>query len=243
MIVVGMVWGGVSRGQLARFARRQRLEITPTNGEQVIRYLAHTRRWRAAGVIVGVVASVAAGLPDGRVNVNFIALFAGWFIGALAAEVRMARGPVGARRVASLSPRTFHRYVGRLTWLLLPASLAVAVTVAAVAIPHGHVVRQVVTLLVALGITIATMIIRSRVIGRAQPHLAPDALAADNAIRSRSLHALCGGGAALVLMCVADQIAAPGFPTVVTFAAAILGWSVGTSRFTVPPIPLAPVVV
>ena len=233
MIVVGMVWGGVSRSQLARFARRQRLEITPTNGPQVIRYLAHTRRWRAAGAIVGVIASVAAGLPGGRVNVNFIALFAGWFIGALAAEVRMARGPIGTRRVASLHPRTFHRYVGRLTWLLLPAALTAAVAVAAVAIPHGHVVRQVVTLFLALGITIATMIIRGRVIGRGQPHLAPDALAADEAIRSRSLHVLCGGGAALVLMCVASEVASPALATFVTFAAAILGWSVGTSRFAV----------
>ena len=243
MIVVGLAWGGVSRGQVARFARRQHLEVTPANGQQVIRYLAHTRRWRAAGVIAGVISSIAAGLPDGHVSVNFIALFAGWFIGALAAEVRMARGPVGARRVASLRPRTFRRYVGQPTWLLLPASLAVAVTVAAASIPSGHAVRQVVTLALALATTVVTMIIRNRVVSRGQRYLPPDQLAADEAIRSRSLHVLCGGGAALVLMCVANQIASPGLGTVVTFAAAILGWSVGTSRFAVPASPPAPVTV
>jgi len=227
MIVVGLAWGGVSRGQVARFARRQHLEVTPANGQQVIRYLAHTRRWRAAGVIAGVISSIAAGLPDGHVSVNFIALFAGWFIGALAAEVRMARGPVGARRVASL----------------LPASLAVAVAVAAASIPSGHAVRQVVTLALALATTVVTMIIRNRVVSRGQRYLPPDQLAADEAIRSRSLHVLCGGGAALVLMCVANQIASPGLGTVVTFAAAILGWSVGTSRFAVPASPPAPVTV
>jgi hypothetical protein len=242
-LVVGQAWGPVSRGQLLRFARRQELVITPTNGELVIRYLAHTRRWRVAGVVVGIAVAAAANLTVGWWFVT--ALFVGWFIGAAIAEVRLAGGPPGARRVASLQPRTFHRYVDRFSWYLLPVTLVFAVTVAIVAIPEARAVRQITLLVLAIGITATAMVTRSRIVARAQPYEQVELIGADDAIRSRALHVVSGGGAALVLMCVGAQLhfyvsvrpmdsVAAGLAAIATYGGALLGWMIGTARFRAP---------
>jgi hypothetical protein len=245
-LVVGQAWGPVSRGQLLRFARRQELVITPTNGELVIRYLAHTRRWRAAGVVAGIAVAAAANLSVGWWFVT--ALFVGWFIGAIIAEARLAAGPPGARRVASLQPRTFHRYVDRFSWYLLPVALLFAVAVAIVAIPEARAVRQITLLVLAIGITAIVMVTRSRIVARAQPYERAELIAADDAIRSRALHVVSGGGAALVLMCVGAQLhfyamsassypVAEGLAAVATYGGALIGWMIGTARFRAPARP------
>ncbi|MDQ1715309.1 MAG: hypothetical protein QOC60_1254, partial [Frankiaceae bacterium] len=96
--------GPVSRERVAKFARRQTLFITPDNGNMVIAYLATTRRWRAAGLAMGVVVSIAWSFGNGF-SVNMVQLIAGWFAGAVIAEWRISRLPVGTRRAASLQPR------------------------------------------------------------------------------------------------------------------------------------------
>jgi hypothetical protein len=230
-LVVGQCWGPVSRGQLTRFARRQRLTITPGNGEAVIRYLAHTRRWRGAGVIIGACASVAISFEDDAVGITGWMLLAGWFAGAIIAEVRLARGPAGPRRVASLQPRTHQAYVGVLTWYAVPAALlGSAVTV----IISGRRLDQIPLVLAATVVVTATLIIRARILHRAQPHLPDDAAAADDAIRSRSLHALCGGAVALATQAIGVQCIIAGnsqLAFVFAYGGALLGWSVGTATF------------
>src|SRR5688572_10623695 len=67
--------GRVDRARVAKFASRQELPITVHNGQQVIGYLATTRRWRAFGLAAGLVVSVAWFLPN--VTVNSLYLFAG----------------------------------------------------------------------------------------------------------------------------------------------------------------------
>src|SRR5688500_8851547 len=89
-IAIGAAGGPVSRTRVEPFARRQRLTITAANGDHVIRYLATARRWRAAGATAGILASVTAALPQGQLRVDFFLLFAGWFLGALVAEFRVA---------------------------------------------------------------------------------------------------------------------------------------------------------
>jgi hypothetical protein len=240
-LLVGQAWGPVGRARLEKFARRQRLRITPANGELVIRYLAHTRRWRIAGVLAGIGIVAAIGLAGSRLE--GAALFAGWFVGAVIAETRLAAGPSGARRVASLAPRTFHRYVGRFTWYLLPMTAVAAVAVAIIAVPRGRAFLQVATALLAVGITVAVMLTRSRIVARAQPYEQPALIAADDALRSRALHVLSGGGIALVLICVGTQCdllasisSASGdstagvVSTAVTYVGAWTGWMIGASR-------------
>jgi hypothetical protein len=188
------VSGPVARVRVERFARRQRLTVTPENGNQVIRYLATTRRWRAAGLTAGLVLWIGLDVPT-MVRIDFVILFAGWFAGALVAEARVAHLGVGPRRAASLQRRLPSSYLPRLDWALVPAAAGVAVAVGA-----GTAVLAAVGaarpswtawlwLVVALGVAVA--------------------------VRSRSLHVLAGGGAALVALCVLAQLGAmaPSTPT------------------------------
>jgi hypothetical protein len=210
------VYGGgpVSRARLERFARRQRLEITEDNGNQVIRYLATTRRWRVAGVTGGFIVSMLTAPAGTIVVVQSFPLFVGWFVGALVAEVRVAHLAYGSVRAASLQPRRPSRYLGSLAWALAPAAALVAVgtgALTAVAALSGVAQPSWSAWLwpvAALAVAGAVRAIQRTVLRRAQPHSAPDVLAADDAIRSRSLHVLSGGGSALVLMVVLGQLGA-----------------------------------
>ena len=209
LAVTGSVAGGpVARARLATFARRHDLVVTPANGTQVILYLATTRRWRAAGLTAGYVVSVAWALPQQRVHVNFLALFAGWFAGALVAEARVVHLAGGARRAASLVPRRMEDYRSRVVSALVPASLAVSLAVAAVAVAAGSTPAGALWFAASLTVVGGVHVIERRVLQRPQPLAPPDQLAADDAIRSRSLHVLAAGGATLVLYCVLGQLAA-----------------------------------
>lgn len=240
--------GPVSRQRLDRFARRQQLTVTADNGNQVIRYLATTRRWRVAGFMGGIAAS-QIGAPDGTiVNFNFVTIFAGWFLGALVAEVRVDHLAHGRIRTASLRPRRPEQYVRPFTWALVPATAVIALVTGAItavadragwAEPNWAWAGLWLGLAVAVAVTVR--LIQLAVLRRAQPVAAPDVIEADDAIRSRSLHVLSGGGAALVLFLTLNLLAslhptAVGAQRVVAalvlvgvFAVALLGWRVATS--------------
>ena len=235
-LVVGRAWGPVSRAQLSTFAVRQRLEITPGNGELVIRYLAHTRRWRVAGVVAGIAAMAALSQID---RWPFLLVFAGWFSGAIIAELRLAAGPTGTRRVASLEPRTFHRYVGRTAWFMLPVAMVLDAAVAIGGALERHPLRQGTLLIIAGGVTPVVMVARTRIVDRAQSFARVELIAADDAIRSRALHVLCGGGAALVFGCVAVQFSlypfdhASALSLLFQVIGVVVGGMIGTERFRV----------
>jgi hypothetical protein len=236
----------VSRVRLERFARRQRLDVSAANGDQIIRYLATTRRWRTAGLGLGFLATVAWSLPQPAESINSIALFAGWFLGALVAEVRVAHLTHGARRAASLQPRRPAAYLSRPGWALVPGAAVLAVAVAVLTVclaafagarPDGWAAGW---LGAALATAATVRAIQTHVLRRPQPLVAPDLLAADDAIRSRSLHVLAGGGTALVLLCVSAQFGAihprsadaenaiEDWRGLVPFLVAALGWYVAT---------------
>ncbi|HEY7223814.1 MAG TPA: hypothetical protein VH561_09525 [Micromonosporaceae bacterium] len=238
----------ISRDRLERFARRQRLDITPDNGNQVIRYLAVTRRWRVWGFIGGVIGSQLFAPPGTIVKVDFVTIFAGWFVGALVAEVRVSHLAYGSIRTASLQPRRAQRYVRGFAWALVPASAGVALAVAAATFVAGLAgwadpawPWAAAWLAVALAVAGGVWTIQHAVLRRPQPLAAADVIEADDAIRSRSLHVLCGGGAALVLFLVFNQLGAlhPTEPAADQIIAAVrligvfvvtaLGWGVATS--------------
>ena len=199
----------VSAGRLAAFAQRHGLVVTPTNGNQVIRYLATTRRWRVAGLSVGFLASVAWALPQQRVYVNFLTAFAGWFAGALVAEARLAHLERGPRRAASLVPRRVDSYRSRVVSALLPASIGVSLVLAVTSLVVGTSrAAALIWFAAALAVLCGESIVERRVLHRPQPLAPPDQLAADDAIRSRSLHVLAAAGTTLVLYCVLGQLAA-----------------------------------
>jgi hypothetical protein len=106
-------------------------------------------------------------------------------------------------------------------------------------------------LAVVAAAAVATVVwtVRRRVLDRPQPMVPPDQLAADDAIRSRSLHVLAGAGATLVLYAVNHQLRAlrDAFPgaeaeflavePLITLGAPVLGWIVATRPWSVPSHP------
>lgn len=241
----------VSRTRLEQFARRHRLMITTANGNQVIRYLAVTRRWRASGLALGVLGSIGWALAHDAVRIDSLTLFAGWFAGALVAELRVARVPSGQRRAASLTPRTPQAYLPRLAWALVPFAALVSLTitsVTAVQAIRGLPVQPIAWPLSvgALAVAVAVMALQRRAVRRAQPADEPDVMAADDAIRSRSLHVLAGGGMSLVLYLALGQAQAliPTLPDQVSqqitgvsqaalFFVPVVGWAVAVSFWSV----------
>jgi hypothetical protein len=244
---VGQSRAAVSRDRLARFARHHELPITVHNGDEIIRYLAVTRRWRAAGLTAGTLVSLLYSLRSDRITVDFFAMFAGWFAGALVAEMRLVQRQTGSRRAATLLPRTYRRYVGRLVWALPASALALSVglwlasavlTGRAATLVRAPFITGVAGAALAVG---AVVLIRHRVVARAQPVLPPDRLAADEAVRSRSLHVLCASGATLALYGTLVQLGAlarsgvgHGVPLTLTgigvVVIPVLGWQVATAH-------------
>jgi hypothetical protein len=213
-VAADLASGPVSRARLALFARRHNLVITAANGNQVIRYLATTRRWRVGGAWFSALALLAMSIGLGSVQVSLLVLAVGWFGGALIAEVRLAPVRAGPRRAASVAPRLPESYLARPTWLLLPAagwvSVAVAVLILIVAARGGGVTGPAAVGWSTLAIVLAVVVdvVRHGVLRRGQPVAAPDVLAADDAMRSRSLHVLTGCGFVLVSFCVIGQLTA-----------------------------------
>ena len=218
----------VSRERLQQFVDRHDIRLTADNNALIIGYLATTRRWRAAGLAAGLTAYTVIDLRHGRIGVNLAYLLAGWFAGALIAEVRVA-GLLTRRRAASLAPRTLDRYLSRPGRRALPWAVLASLVLTAAAEQGsddgrgGRAVALAVTLTVALVVWLTTR----RVLRRPQPVAPDDVLAADNAIRSRSLHAVTASGTTLVLYCALGQAVtvlgagSSGLAAVVTLAGAV----------------------
>ncbi len=222
----GIAGSPVAPDYLHSFAKRQKLSITVENGNHVIAYLGTTRRWRAFGLAAGLVVSVLTDLP--AVTVNSLPLLAGWFAGALIAELRVLPPPSGPRRAALVSPRKLSSYLGPLARHILPVSAGIAVVIGVIAPVHTFPWNAA-----AIVVAIAVMVVQRRVLKRAQPAGSADLIAADDAIRSRSLHVLAAGGAALVLFLVLVQLSEFGLVSVAAFVGylvvAAFCWSVATT--------------
>jgi hypothetical protein len=206
--------GPVSRERLSQFAKRQRQVITAGNGNLVIAYLATTRRWRATGLLVSLVAGVVVGVRTGRYSVDALTLLSGWFAGAVVAEWRVGRPPAAERRAASLVPRVATAYLPRSARALPLATAGLSLIVLLVALSLNHRPRALplrslaIWAAIAVVLAAAARVVERRILDRSQPLTEPDVLAADDAIRSRSLHVVVGATATLALFCVSSQLTA-----------------------------------
>lgn len=246
----------VSRARVARFARRQQLDITPGNGNEVIAYLATTRRWRVAGLLTAyglglawLVWQVWQGGDGG--TLSLLQLLAGWFIGAVVAEARLARPPRGPARAASLQPRDRKAYLSLPARMCLPTALLISLAIGGLTLLSAIIGRTpdrttaVGAAAAAVAIYALVWTVGRHVLTRPQTVLPPDRRAADDALRSRSLHVLAGAGAALILYAVIYQLDAlravwPGIDAqlhgaavLLTFAAPLWGWFVATAPWSV----------
>jgi hypothetical protein len=203
LVVLTSLGVPVTRSRIVRFARRSALVLTPENGDVVVRYLSTTRRWRASGIIVGMIAQVIWSLwHDRTVTFGGLGAFAGWFAGAVIAEWRVSSVASGSRRAARLVPRRRADYLSS-TVRRMPAFAALCCLGVAVVVAVGGVANDQNVWLTLVVWLLATMVglvvilgVQNHVLGRSQPLLAASLLAADEAIRVRSLRVLTGAAVA-----------------------------------------------
>ncbi len=165
----------------------------------------------------------------------------------------MAELFLAGTRVASLTPRLLSDYLpAHLRWgLWLAGLVAVGGGLAGwlVSTTQGpHRFGNTVTSGASLGLGVAGAVLalavealQRHVVGRSQPVVAPDLLAADDSIRAGSVHTLAGAGLAIELLVVATVIARlieahPHIPVglgaapYVLFAAGIGAWRFSSHR-------------
>jgi hypothetical protein len=209
---------------LTEWARAHALDLTPENRPLVGWYLRTAGVLRTWGAIGGVVVPAALALAwsghfeilgidtDGGINPGDIGwIFVGYLVGALYAEVSLARPVDPARRSASLAPRRLDDYLPhRLVWAQrLLGGACVIGALASLALPYGEAWRAPGAVgilgfvawiaLVAAGVeSLERWLVR-----RPQPFTDPSLVAADDAIRSQSVHSVAGAGLALLLFMVA----------------------------------------
>ena len=199
--LVALLWWVVVRAPTEKerlsWARSYGLEITPVNEHAVTRYLARSQRWRRVGFVVGWLAAGGLGGGDGYDLLRSWWLLAGvgYSLGIVAAEA--TRHPRVEPGAASLEPRHLDQYLPRwLTWA--PRVLTAAVVVAAVVAVTGSRAlalsdsQILVVAAVAVGILAGAELVQRAVVARRQPVAEPDLLAADDAMRTQSTHALAG---------------------------------------------------
>ena len=197
LITTAFASSGIRRSRVEAFARRQRLVLTPASAPHVLRAMVITHRWRRFGLAVGLVAGLGYAATKGRLTIDFVAMFLGWFAGAVVAEWRISSLPVdGPRRTAGLSRRTVGSYVNRVNrgWLgLALVLLAVGLVSAGVATLRDF--RSMPWLgwaggcLLVGGLLWATAM---RVVRRPQPATGADLVDADDALRGHALTVLSG---------------------------------------------------
>ena len=228
VLLVHAVRAPLGRRTVDRFARRQHLVVDTANGGHVVRALALVLRWRRLGLVTWFAVAALVSVTRGELTVDFVAMFLGWFAGAVVAEWLAAGLPAGSGpRRATLRARSLGTYVTALDRVLLFAVLGLTAAVAAVAfvgaVATGRAGTWAVWVAGTLAAAAALAVTARRVVRRPQPTDDRSLLAADDALRAHSLTVLCG-----------CAIAASGVPLgrLADLAAGVLpegAWSGGTS--------------
>lgn len=235
--------GEVPRDRVEQFARLHSLPITAGNGNQVIVYRATTRRWRTSGLTAGIAIQVAI------TGIHFLDAgwaFVGWFLGAAVAELRVAHLDHGPRASASLKPRRLADYLPLAGRFAVPGTMVLCVLTAGYCVaehhahPAGDLKSVAMWTALGLGVGLVALTAQRHVLRRPQPMAEPDRLAADDAIRSRSMHVLAAAGMVLAGACIGNQLDAADilhhdrvadvFNTVVGFGLPITGWFLAYRR-------------
>jgi hypothetical protein len=209
------------RGEFVeRWARDRGVELTEETRPVVAAYLRRVRVMRTWGGVAGaVVPTVLAWAIDGRFVVlgfgadgdsaplGFGAIFVGYLVGVLAAEVTLAR-PAGARRAASLARRRLEDYLPRRT-IVAQRALAAAAALGVLAVgvvPYRDSVSTPGPLglaafaVCALALGAGAEAVERWLVRRPQPFNSAELVAADDAIRAQSIQAFAGATLALLLL-------------------------------------------
>lgn len=192
----------------------------------MVRWYLHTARvLRTWGVVGGFLLPPLIGAAFGSAAVRdagFPLIFVGYLVGALYAELALVRPVAAGRRAAALMPRELGDYLPRLLrvapWVVGSASVLVAA--AAIGFveplaggagdsPSSHAVAATFAagaMVIAAGLgPVERWLLR-----RPQPFTDPDLVAADDAIRSQSVHSVAASGLATQLLCLAGALGISG---------------------------------
>lgn len=172
-------------------------------------YLRNARVLRTLGALAGlflpVLVAMALGLPD---EGNLVWVFVGYLLGALYAELSLVRPLPDGKRAASLVPRALTDYLPR-GLRFTQRALGGIVTAGFVAlafvpfdVPGSMQVRPDLWVLAVgsasgLGLAVGLERLQTWLVRRPQPFTDPTLVAADDAIRSQSVHSLSGSGIAI----------------------------------------------
>lgn len=211
----------VDRGFVAAWAEAHDLALTPANRPMVSWYLRTAGILRTWGAVGGIVLPALFALAwsghlevlgydaEGGANPGDVGwIFLGYLVGVLYAEVSLVR-PVGtARRSASLVPRDLEDYLPRRilqTQRALGAAIAVGVLVS-LALPYETPfiapgpVAAAVFLVWVTAFVLGLERVQRWLVRRPQPFTDPSLVAADDAIRSQSVHSVAGAGLGVLLL-------------------------------------------
>ncbi|HYN51617.1 MAG TPA: hypothetical protein VES62_11880 [Thermoleophilaceae bacterium] len=222
-LILVRAYAQVSDEQLAEWARAHGVELTPENQPMVAHYLRKARVLRTWGVLGGLfLPSLMELALSGRLQLlgfgtdgsaapyaGPIGAFIGYLVGALCAEVSLARPLDSARRSASLVPRRLEDYLPRRLLRAqrgLPIGVVLGLTALAVVPydPRKTAEPELLALLsgavLVVGLAAGLEALERWLVRRPQPFTNASLVAADDAIRAQSVHSLAGAGLALLLI-------------------------------------------
>lgn len=257
-LVVAVVWAfrTPAVGPVDEWASGHGVQVTGRNLEFVDAYVREGHRLRLVcgfgGWFVAQAAAAATGI-DLHLP-GLIWLLAGYLVGCVWSEAWLTRLPEGTERAASLTTRRLPDYLaGRLrtAQVVLPG-LSVALALAAWGSHPSTRARSGSTFLsanaadlhsiaIAAGLAaplvmLGIWLLERHIVAKPQPLVDDDLLAADDAVRSSSVHLLSGTGCAIVLLLMATvlgylaQVATgpaagvPAFAAFVCFVLALVSW-------------------
>ena len=211
-VALRRAYSEVDDGFVRRWARAHALDLTPGNRAMVAWYLFTARVLRTWGVLGGLfLPPLVAAALGGQGSPNPVWAFVGYLVGAIYAELSLVRPVSAGRRSASLIPRELRDYLPhRLLWTQRGlGALAAAGGIAAVVVPYGErspwFERPDAVLFItvagggaALGLGLERL--QRWLVQRPQPFVEPALVAADDAIRSQSVHSVAGSGIAVLLV-------------------------------------------
>ncbi len=217
-----------------RWAREAGLELTPRSEGLIRSYVNRTRAFRIAGGLIGFASPlIYAGYTHepmpGPFGNTFLLALVGYLVGALLAELTFKR-PRPERASATLAPRELQHYLPpRLSQTLrFGAVLALALVgvylLVPVRQPRVDVPRLAAWALLPVVVAAGVEMLQRYIVRRPQPLAETDLVAADDAIRSASVHALAGAGIGLLLVLLGDILHSIGFSTDVQVLRWTLPW-------------------